>query len=80
MAEVSGITELQLLETEVVSLEKTLKAVQGAEKTSSACSRVLQKMKQYEDKDGFVHKEGREMNQYHTSAGQGADGGCCVVS
>jgi hypothetical protein len=78
---ISGITELQMLETEVSSLEKTLKAVNAAEKTSSACARALQIMKAAEDKDGFLVKEGGavEQNQYHTSAGQGGDDGCCVV-
>lgn len=79
MAEVSGITELQLLETEVACLEKTLAASKKAENTSSACKRVLSKMNQMEAKDSFVMTEGMEPNQYHTSAGQGSDGGCCAV-
>jgi prefoldin subunit 5 len=78
---ISGITQLQMLGTEVAILEKSLKAVNAAEKTSSACARVLQIMKAAEEKDGFLVKEGGavEQNQYHTSAGQGGDDGCCVV-
>lgn len=77
--EVSGLTEMQLLEAEVASLQKTLKSLSEAENTSSACSRILQKIKAAEERDGFLVKEGvAQSNQYHTSSGQGGDG-CCVV-
>ena len=82
MAEVSGITELQMLETEVSSLQKTLKKVQAGENTSVACARVVQSITASADRDGFLIREGgsAEQNQYHTAAAQGGDGGCCVVS
>lgn len=82
MAEVSGITELQLLEAEVASLEHTLKAVQAGEKTSIACSRVVNSITSHEDKDLFLVKEGGAAgeNQYHNSAGTSGGGGdCCVI-
>lgn len=83
MAEVSGITELQLLNAEVASLERTLKAVQAGEKTSTACSRVVNSIISHEDKDLFLVKEGGAAgeNQYHNSAGGSGGGGdgCCVI-
>ena len=80
MAEVSGITELQMLESEVTSLKKTLKSVQGGDKTSAACGRVITSITNASASDGFLITEGGEQNQYHTSAGGGGEGGCCVVS
>lgn len=80
MSEMGGITELQLLEAEVASLEKQLSGVQGGEKTSTACARIVASIKGRESKDGFIQKEGVvEHNQFHTSAGTGGGGGCCVV-
>lgn len=81
MAEESGVTQLQLLEVELSNLNKTLKAITNAEKTSEACSRVISNIKAAEDKDGFLVTEAGavEQNQYHTAAGASGDGGCCVV-
>lgn len=81
MAEESGVTQLQILEVELSSLNKTLKAVGKAENTSEACSRLITNIQAAEEKDGFLVTEGGaiEQNQYHTSAGQSGDGGCCVV-
>ena len=81
MAEIGGITELQILEAEVALLKKQLMGVQQAEKTSSACARIVASIKAKEAKDSFIVKEGGTMehNQYHTSAGASGDGGCCVV-
>ena len=81
MTEISGITELQMLEAEVASLQKTLEKVQVGEKTSVACARVVQSITAAADRDGFLIREGgsAEQNQYHTAEAQGGDGGCCVV-
>lgn len=81
MTEESGVTQLQLLEVELSSLNKTLKAVGAAENTSESCSRVISNILAAEDKDGFLVTEGGavEQNQYHTSAGTSGEGGCCVV-
>lgn len=80
MAE-SGYTQLQILEAELSSFNKTLKALGKAEDTSEACSRVISNIQAAEEKDGFLVIEGgaAEQNQYHTSAGQSAGDGCCVV-
>lgn len=83
MAEVSGITELQLLEKETSILKKQLDEVQKADNTSTACARIIANIEGAEEKDGFLVKEGAavEQNQFHTAAGPAAgEGGCCVLS
>jgi hypothetical protein len=80
MSEVGGITELQLLEAENVSLQKELEGVKAGESTSVACGRAAAAIKGAEAKDGFLVKEGpATQNQYHTSAGAGGEDGCCTV-
>jgi hypothetical protein len=79
MAEIGGITELQMLEQEISLLKKQLKGIQEAENTSVSCSRIAEKIQRDEDLDGFLVKEGAvEHNQFHTS-GPSADEGCCVL-
>lgn len=78
MAEVGGVTELQLLENEARLLTKQLDAVQRSEKTSASCARLIAAIQAAEEKDGFVGGA-TENNQYHTSAGSSSDGGCCNV-
>lgn len=77
MAEVGGITELQMLEAEIKLLEKQLDGVKRAEKASVACSRIVASIQAGEESDGFVG--GSSSNQYHSSAGTAAEGGCCAV-
>jgi hypothetical protein len=81
MSEVGGITELQLLQAQASMLKNQLEGIEGAEKTSVACARVISCVVAAEGKDGFIVKEGgtAEQNLYHTSAGPAADGGCCMV-
>mmetsp|Transcript_3312 Transcript_3312/g.6871 ORF Transcript_3312/g.6871 Transcript_3312/m.6871 type:complete len:82 (+) Transcript_3312:105-350(+) len=80
MAEVSGITELQMLEAEIGILEKQAAAVQGAESTSAACARIVSSIQGAESRDGFVLKQGaEEQNQFHSTVGSSSGGGCCVV-
>lgn len=80
MAEVSGITELQLLEAEIGILEQQASKLQGAENTSAACSRIVQSIQDSEGRDGFLVKQGvEEQNQFHSSAPSSGGGGCCVV-
>jgi tryptophan synthase beta subunit len=76
---VGGITELQLLEAEVQLLRKKLGSVKKAEKTSSACRKIISSVHASEGKDFFLVGEGRGPNPYHTSAGVTADRGCCNV-
>lgn len=80
MAEVSGITELQLAEAELGRLKKTLADVQKGEDTSKSCAQVVNSIKGAETRDGFLMSEGAESNPFYTSAGPKAgEGGCCVV-
>jgi len=76
MSEITGITELQLLEAEILLLNKQLDGVKKAETTSASCARVLASIQAAEEKDGFVGGS-LENNQYHSSSGSGAEGGCC---
>jgi hypothetical protein len=80
MAEVGGITELQLLEAEAGTLKKELQGVQAAENTSVACARAVAAITA-ETKDGFLVKEGGTVtqNQYHTSAGAAEEDSCCTI-
>ena len=80
MAEVGGITELQLLEAEVDLLKKKLELAKGAEDTSAVCTRIIASVNNAQARDGFLVTEGSAPNQFHTSAGSSAEGGCCVVS
>jgi hypothetical protein len=82
MAEVSGVTELQILESQLASLRTTLEAVERGDKVSVACARVIQSIAAAGSKDGFLSDvEGgvSEQNQYHAASGQGADADCCVL-
>ena len=80
MAEVGGITELQLLEAEIAVLEKQLDSVMNAENTSKACARIVSAIRAAETKDGFLMIQGaQEHNQFHSSAGNPNGGGCCTV-
>mmetsp|Transcript_24817 Transcript_24817/g.35375 ORF Transcript_24817/g.35375 Transcript_24817/m.35375 type:complete len:81 (-) Transcript_24817:264-506(-) len=79
MAEIGGITELQLLQADIVLLKKQLEGVQSGENTSLACARIAGNIEAGEAKDGFLIKEGQDPNQFHTSAGPAAEEGCCTV-
>jgi hypothetical protein len=80
MSEVGGITELQLLQAEAASLKKELEGVKNAENTSVSCKRIAAAIQEAKGMDGFLVTEaGAEKNQFHTSAGASAEGGCCVV-
>mmetsp|Transcript_27701 Transcript_27701/g.76230 ORF Transcript_27701/g.76230 Transcript_27701/m.76230 type:complete len:82 (-) Transcript_27701:3576-3821(-) len=80
MAEVSGITELQMLEAEIAILEKQASSVQGADSAGVACTRIVKSIQGAESKDGFVLKQGaEEQNQFHSSVGSSAGGDCCVL-
>mmetsp|Transcript_25610 Transcript_25610/g.36098 ORF Transcript_25610/g.36098 Transcript_25610/m.36098 type:complete len:84 (-) Transcript_25610:224-475(-) len=82
MAEVSGMTELQLLESEKEVLEKVLEGLKQAENTSDVCSQIVASIQKAEASDGFLAKEGGQsvQNQFHSSApAASGDGGCCVV-
>jgi hypothetical protein len=81
MAEVGGITELQMLQAEVTGLKKELTGVEAAEPTSVAAARAVSAIKAAEGKDGFLVKEGgtTTQNQFHTAAGPAGDDGCCTV-
>jgi hypothetical protein len=79
MAEIGGITELQLLEQDAALLKKQLEGLRGAESTSVSCARIATSIQKAEDVDGFLVKEGgAEHNQFHTS-GPAAEDGCCVL-
>ena len=79
MAEISGITELELLEQDAVLLKKQLEGIQGAESTSVSCNRIAAAIQKAEDVDGFLVKEGAvELNQFHTSE-PAAEEKCCVL-
>ena len=80
MAEIGGITELQMLEAEVSLLESKLSVAQKADKTSACCSRIVSSVNGSQAKDGFLVTEGSAPNIFHTSAGGGGDSGCCVIS
>ena len=80
MAEIGGITELQLLEAEIAVLEKQFAAVQNAGSTSEGCNRIVKSIRAAESKDGFLMVQGaQEHNQFHSSAGNQGGGGCCLV-
>mmetsp|Transcript_4402 Transcript_4402/g.5089 ORF Transcript_4402/g.5089 Transcript_4402/m.5089 type:complete len:81 (-) Transcript_4402:447-689(-) len=79
MAEVSGITELQLLNQEVNLLKKELDDIESAaENTSTACDYVAANVQKQADQDGFVLTEGGEHNRFHGS-GPSDEGACCVL-
>jgi hypothetical protein len=79
MADIGGITELELLEQDAVILKKQLDGVQGAESTSISCARIAAAIQKAEDVDGFLVKEGSdEINQFHTSE-PAAEEKCCVL-
>lgn len=78
MAEIGGITELQLLQVDITLLKKQLEGIQGAEQTSVCNARIAGNIQKAEDVDGFLVKEGLEQNQFHTS-GPAAEEGCCVL-
>jgi hypothetical protein len=79
MAEVGGITELQMLQAEAAILKKTLNGVSDAGKTSESCSQVLSAILAAAEKDYFLVQDPPLQNKFHTSAGQPTDSGCCVV-
>jgi len=82
---VGGITELQMLESEVKLLKKQLDGVQRAEKTSVASARAIASIQRTEEGDGFVGvgggaAGGDAQNQYHSSAAAAdGGGGCCSL-
>lgn len=80
MAEIGGITELQLLQADIELMKKQLQGIKGGENTSVACSRMISSITKAEDQDGFVVKEGgaTEHNQFHTT-GPAAEDECCVL-
>jgi hypothetical protein len=77
--EFGGITELQMLEAEVALLQTKRDAVKKAEKSSVACTRIIASVHAKEGHDCFLTTEGRAPNPFHSSAGSGGDGSCCVV-
>lgn len=79
MSEVGGITELQMLESEVALLERKVEMAKDAEKTSVCCSRIVTSINSSHAKDGFLVTEGNAPNQFHTAAAPG-ESGCCIVS
>jgi prefoldin subunit 5 len=83
MAELGGITELQMLQAEMELLENQLSGIQQAENTSTACARIIASIKDNEGKDGFLVHEGGTMhtdhNMYYAAAATNGDGGCCVI-
>ena len=81
MAEVSGITELQILQAEIDILEKQAAGIKKAENTSAACPRIVEAVTSKESRDGFIMKAGAEndQNQFHAPVGASSGGGCCVV-
>lgn len=80
MSEVGGITELQMLQAEISILKRKLDQAEKSEKASVTCSKIMAAVKEAENRDGFLVREGGPPNAFHTSAGTTADGGCCVVS
>eukprot|EP00547_Thalassionema_nitzschioides_P014417 CAMPEP_0194243206 /NCGR_PEP_ID=MMETSP0158-20130606/8488_1 /TAXON_ID=33649 /ORGANISM="Thalassionema nitzschioides, Strain L26-B" /LENGTH=78 /DNA_ID=CAMNT_0038978437 /DNA_START=18 /DNA_END=254 /DNA_ORIENTATION=- len=77
MAEIGGITELQILQQEIVFAKKELENVQAGEDTSVSCARVALNIQDMAAKDGFLDGGGGQ-NRFHTS-GPSAEGGCCVM-
>jgi hypothetical protein len=78
-----GLTELQWLQLDVDVLQKQHAEVNSCDKTSAACTRICQSIKNAEASDGFLLRDhgtsgGFEPNQFH-AAGPGGDGGCCVI-
>jgi prefoldin subunit 5 len=73
-----GVTEYQLLQADIVNLQKQKADVEAAEKTSIACARIIASIKAAEGKDGFLVKEG-ETNQFHSAGPSSGGGGCCAV-
>ena len=80
--EEGGVTELQMLESEVEVMKSVLEGVKKADTKSQGCAAIVASVKKADEADGFVVPEGeRERNPYHTSAAGGGGGvGCCVVS
>lgn len=79
MAELGGISELQVMEAEVALLKSKVEMAQGAEKASVCCSRIVGSINSAQGKDGFLSTEGSGPNQFHTPAAPG-ENGCCAVS
>ena len=79
MSEVGGITELQMLEAELALLKTKLDMSSGAEKSSVACSRIVENIHSSEVNDSFVITEGGSPNLFHTSAGTAKEGDCCIL-
>ena len=79
MSEIAGITNVQILESEVASLEKKLELAKKAETTSVASTRIAGSITSSQAADGFLVTENSVPNQFHTAAAPG-EGGCCVLS
>jgi len=81
MSEHGGITELQLLEQQIVILKRIHKGVDRAAPTSEFCGQVVQNIQAAAESDGFVvnPETAGGANQYHGSGGSGGGGGCCVA-
>lgn len=81
MSEFQAISEQQLYEQEVAALKQQLAANEKADKTSTVCPSVVAAIIDAEGNDGFLMKDGvAKPNQFHSSAGGGGEGGCCVLS
>jgi hypothetical protein len=81
MSEFQVISEQQLYEQEVGVFKQQLVATEQAAKTSSVSPKVVTVMVEAEANDGFLSKEGvPRPNQFHSSAGGGGDGACCIAS
>ena len=78
MAEISGATELQMLQQELAVLKSIKESLIRAEPTSAYCQRILQSiMKQPEP----LLETYEQPSPYHTpvSTSTSAEGGCCAL-
>lgn len=79
MAELGGVTELQVLETEISLLERKVEMAKGAEATSVSFPRIVGSINSAQGKDGFLATEGSGPNQFHTAAAPPKTI-CCKIS
>lgn len=85
MTEVSGITELQLLEQQITSIQSMIQQVEKSDNTSVTCNALIQNLVQAAEKDSFLQTAAaneRLSSSGGGGAGSGAGGGgdgCCVV-
>lgn len=77
MAEMDGITDLQMVQQEKAILEKELQSVKAAEDTSVSCARVVASVQEMSSVDGFL-EGGGDQNPF-ISTGPSAEEACCVM-